>query len=219
MFRYRLLILNSLLLSALLLSQWGRHSENTPALPTDFLRPLHLPFRDWQATDTPVSPADRALLEPDALLLRRYQSASGEAAELAVIAGHRKKSLHTPAFCMAGSGWQTLWEQNCQIALPGRNIPAVRALMTADGRQILLTYFFTDGDYATRSLVQFQGAQLWKRFHAQLPLGALVRIIVPVRGGENEAQQTTAAFSQGTLPAILESLRQARKNENKISRK
>lgn len=210
MLRCRLWILNSVLLLTLLASLWGRRIESATLPHADFLRQLNLPFRDWTPTDAILTTDERQLLEPDAVLVRRYQSRTGESAELAVIAGHRKKTVHTPGFCMAGGGWETLWQQETLIALPDRKVTATQALMAREGRQILVTYFFTDGDYCTRSLVQFQGVQMLKRFHARVPLGALVRLIIPVQTDEDAARTLQADFARALLPPVLQSLRQAR---------
>ena len=210
MLRCRLWILNSVLLLTLLGSLWGRRIESATLPRADFLRQLNLSFRDWTPTDAALTAGEQQLLEPDAVLVRRYQSRTGDSAELAVIAGHRKKSVHTPGFCMAGGGWETLWQQETLVALPDRNVVATQALMSRERQQILVTYFFTDGEYCTRNLVQFQGVQMLKRFHAQVPLGALVRLIVPVRTDEDAARTLQAEFARTLLPPVLQSLRQAR---------
>src|SRR5436309_3176064 len=108
MTRWRLLILNSLLLLTLLGSQLGRRVESASLAHSDFLRALPLPFRNWKTADTLLAQSDLDLLEPDATLMRQYKSSDGQWAELAIIAGHRKKSIHTPGFCMAGGGWEIL---------------------------------------------------------------------------------------------------------------
>jgi EpsI family protein len=140
--------------------------------------------------------------------MRRYQAADGQWAELAVIAGHRKRSIHTPAVCMVGGGWDTLTQQTATLPLSGRPIPAMRLLMSKEGKQLLVTYFFTDGDACLNNLVQFQGFQALKRLRGQAPLGALARIIVPVCGDAEQAARETDAFAQATLPGTLAALRQ-----------
>ena len=127
MVRYRLLLVNALLLFALCASLWGRHIENAQPTPTDFLRGLPLPYRNWKAVELSVPPGELALLQPDSTLARRYESASGETLELTVIAGHRKRTVHLPAYCMTGSGWDTLSQQDVTLPLAGKStIPAAR---------------------------------------------------------------------------------------------
>ena len=207
MFRYRLLIINSILLLALLGAYWGRRVEDAVPSRTDFLRPLDLPFRGWKTTDAVLTPSDLNLLKPDAVLVRRYQGPDGQSAELAVIAGHRKQSVHTPGFCMVGGGWEALVQGECDLVLGDRRIPAVRSVMAVGARQVVATYFFTDGDYCTRSLVQFQGVQLLKRFRQEIPVGALVRILVPIRTDRAEAERLADDFARATVPKVLASLR------------
>jgi hypothetical protein len=232
--RYRWFIVNAIFLVALLGSQVGRRIENATVTHPDFLKELNLPFRGWVTSDTAITQDELDLLQPDATLVRRYKApdnpvtsgpkAGKEAAaakdvkgipeapwaELAVIAGHRKRSVHTPAFCMTGGGWEILSKKNFDIALSdGRRIPATRAVMIKDNAQLVTTYFFTDGDYCTRDLLRFQGAQIMKRFQAKVPLGALVRVIVPVSRSQADSENLSDVFSQAVVPGVLESLRHA----------
>ena len=214
MVRYRLLLVNALLLFALGASLWGRHRENAQPAPTDLLRGLSLPYRDWKATELSVSAGELALLQPDSTLARRYDAPGGESLELTVIAGHRKRTVHLPAYCMTGSGWDTLAQQDVSLPLGGkRSLPAARVLMAQHGQQILVTYCFTDGDFTTRSLTAFQAQQLMRRFRSAPAPGALVRLITPVGTGPeapSRAAQQTDAFAAAVLPALLERLRSAR---------
>ena len=58
----------------------------------------------------------------------------------------------------------------------------------------------------------FQGSQMIKRFASQVPLGALVRIIVPVGKDPTEAENLTTEFEQAMLPGVLTALRQTHLN-------
>ncbi len=209
MIRFRLLILNAILLLALLGSHTGRRIESASFAHSDFLKDLNLPFRGWTTKDELLTPGDVRLLEPDATLIRTYEGPRHVWARLAVIAGHRKKSVHNPGFCMAGGGWDILTQQDTTLTLPGRSIKAIRVLMSKDGHMLLATYFYTDGSYCTNNLVQFQGVQVLKRFRAEVPIGALVRIEVPVVSSQSEAESTTNDFVQATLPKTLDTLRAA----------
>ncbi len=206
-YRYRLLIANGILLAGLLGGAGGRRVENAVPSRTDFLRPLGLPFRGWKTRDLALDPSELALLKPDATLVRDYTGPNGQRVQLAVIAGHRKQSVHTPGFCMTGGGWEITSQEPYRLKLPDRSVDAVRAKMVKDGQQLLVTYCFTDGEYATRSLPRFQWMQLVKRFGTRLPIGALVRVIAPVRGSVKEAEAVSDAFAAATLPAVFGSLR------------
>lgn len=196
----------SLLTVGLIGGFWGRHAESSPAGKSNFLAHLALPFKDWKQSDLALSVEEIGMLEPDGALLRQYQSGKGASIELAVIAGHRKKTVHTPDYCLAGGGWETLMQRDVMIKIGGKQVPAVRALMLRDNKQVVATYFFTDGEYCTRSLLQFQGAQIVKRLRSRGSLGALIRIMAPVSGTASEAEELTNDFAETTLPDLFKKL-------------
>lgn len=209
MFKWRFVIVNALLLIAFAGSYWGRHIDDAVVRQGNFLQALTIPFNGWRTTDTPLSASDMQTLEPDSVLVRNYLGPRGEGVQLAVIAGHRKRSIHTPAFCMAGGGWETLSQQNTTLQIAGRTIPATRELMTNNGTDIVVTYFFTDGDYCSPSLTDFQAVQLLKRFRRHVPMGALVRVIVPVTTNERQADALSDQFATVAVPPVMSSLRNA----------
>lgn len=206
----RVLVVNAALLLALLGGYWGRRTTAPADVPPDLLSRMPLPFRGWATADQGLTARENALLRPDAVLLRRYRSPGGQTADLAVIAGHRKQTVHTPAFCMAGEGWEMVARRDIAVALEDRRIGATRVLLVSHGQELLSTYFFTDGRLCTRSLLRFQGAQLLERLHARPPFGALVRILVPVSGDRKAAERLSDDFARSVLPEILKSLRGAR---------
>jgi EpsI family protein len=212
LYRYRLWILNTLLLLILVGSHLGRRVESASVAHSDFLRDLNLPYRDWKTTDIALSASDLTILQPDATLVRQYVGPKGQWAELAIIAGHRKKSIHTPAFCMTGGGWTTETQQSCLITVPGRTLSGMKMRMIKERDQLLVIYFFTDGAYSTSNLVQFQASQMLKRFGAEVPLGALVRVTVPVGSDAAAAESLCTDFAQATLPGVLQTLRQTHLN-------
>jgi EpsI family protein len=203
-------------LLTLLGARWGASLEGaalekTGRIPKDFLRPLALPYQGWKVTEDKLTTSELDMLQPDATLLRSYRSPQGDMAQIAVIAGHQKRSVHTPAYCMPGGGWEVLSQEPYELSLPGRKVPAVRALMRSDdGAGLVVTYFFTDGQYATRNLVRFQGEQLLKRLRNQVPLGALVRILVPIRKDSITAAALSDRFAKATVPTVMAQIRQAR---------
>ena len=211
MSRFRLSVINLILLLAVLGSRWAVSVESAPLKPGDFLRPLSLPYQGWKTNDYALTALERDVLQPDSVLMRRYQSPGGEWVDLAVIAGSQKRTVHTPGYCMPGSGWETLSQESVDLDLAGRIVPATRALMMDDkGHRMVATYFFTDGDFATRSLILFQGRQLLKRIKGEPPLGALVRVLVSVRRDPASAAKVADRFAQATLPPAMESLSRAR---------
>ena len=207
MLRLRFLFINSLLLFAVLASYGGRSIEDARVQEADFLSKLNLQFRGWPSKNLELDRSEMELLDPDAVLVKRFTSPDDGFAELAVVAGHRKKTVHTPGFCMAGGGWQLVSQSETKLKVAGRDIPAIRAIMVKEGERLLITYFFTDGSYATTSLPQFMFSQTLKRLRAKVPVGALVRVIVPVTSDSDSGYTLTQEFAEQTLPPVLAALR------------
>jgi EpsI family protein len=213
MMRYRLVIVNTLLLLALGGSMYGKRIETVKIKKTDFLSRLPLNFRDWKSESQVLTPRELELLEPDDQVIRIYTSPDKHAQiQLSVIAGHRKKTVHTPGYCMIGGGWETVTAQNAEMRIGDENVPISRSVMSNDkGQMLLVTFFFTDGGYNTPSLTRFQLQQLMKRFGTGIPLGALVRILTPVPGDRvAAAEAVTTEFAQATLPDVMKALRETK---------
>jgi EpsI family protein len=208
--RYRFLAVNGILVLAAAGSHWGRQIEAAGLPQADLFQQAGVRFRDWKATDKDLTKDERDLLQPDAVLIRRFTSAQGPAAELAVVAGHRKQTIHTPGFCMAGGGWEVVSQKPCRLNLPNGEVTATRAVMIRQGARIVVTFFFTDGSYSTPNLVRFQGAQLVKRLQSQVPLGALVRVMVPVNKDVAGAEKLSDEFARQVVPPVMKSLREAK---------
>ena len=208
--RGRLVWINATLVLTLAGSLWGKKTSLPVRLsPQTLSQPLD--FRGWKPTEQSLTPREQELLLPDALLLRRYHAPQtgdlpGAFVDFAVIAGHRKQTVHTPAFCMAGGGWETLSTEPCTLNAGGQQIEATRMVMARGGQELVATFFFTDGDRHTRSLAAFQARQLQTRLRGQSPVGALVRVVVPVQTTREAACDLTDTFAQAVIPVALNRL-------------
>jgi EpsI family protein len=218
--RYRFVIVNILLLMGLAGSMYGRQIESAKVKETHFLSGLDLPFRDWKVGPDGMKANELPLLVPDDYYIHDYASPNGPQygwIQFAVIAGHRKKTVHTPGACMVGGGWDVITAQDSVLEVDGQSIPISRSVMSneKDGGSIVVSFFFTDGSYHTPSIVKYQLQQLKKRFMSRdIPLGALVRIITPAGQGSpaqiKAADALTAEFANATLPKVLRSMRETK---------
>jgi EpsI family protein len=188
-------------------SFYSRRAESIASTKVNYLQDLPLSYLDWSVTSSDITESDRAVLRPDAVILRRYRSPNGEIADLAVIAGHRKQTIHTPGFCMVGGGWNTLTEDSITLTIGGDKVPMRRAVMENEGHKVIMTYFFTDGVLCLESLPRFQLELLKRRLRGTVSQGALVRVIVPVTEDIGEANRLSDHFGQVVFPELLQQIR------------
>lgn len=179
----------------------------------NFLASLPIEYQGSPYDAVNLNSEDLSLLHPDAYTIRNYRLTNGDQVQLAVIAGRDKQSLHTPTFCMIGSGWDLLVQRRAVIAIAASRIPVVESVFIGSGdrehvtTKLLMTYFFTDGFDNEVDLLRFQWRQIINRFHGDRRIAAMVRITVPFSGSESEAQARTVDFARSVVPPVLRSLR------------
>ena len=158
----------------------------------------------------PLSADERAMLEPDAELLRRYRSAGGASVEIAVIAGRRKKTVHTPEYCLLGGGWDIVAARRIHECSrpPGAGDPvAAGSRRRTHGSDLFLHRRRIE--YAQSAAVS-GGADRQTARGGHAPLGAMVR---NRSSGDNpeDAQRLSDDFARATLPAVFAALVHAAK--------
>jgi len=175
----------------------------------DFFQNTSLAYRDWQVKERDLDASERAQLAPDSVLVRQFESADGAQIELSTIAGRKRSTLHSPGSCLVGCGWERLDESEHAVILGDGQVRMTRALMGLGSRQLLVTYFFTDGARSAPTLLGFQAAGLWQQFRSRSRMQAVVRIVAPVRSSLAETQALSDDFLLQVVPKVLKSIRQA----------
>ncbi len=108
---------------------------------------------DLKGQQVPVSPADAAYLEADAMVALQYGT-PGNAVGLNLIYGGGWRTVHTPEGCLPASGWRIVWDRALEIPMgedaphPG---PLHAKLLRAEGEeeaQLVLFVFAHKGGTA-----------------------------------------------------------------------
>jgi EpsI family protein len=98
------------------------------------------------------------------------------------------KTIHSPKNCLPGAGWEPLESAPVQLALSTGPVPVNRYLIANDNQRALVLYWYQGRGRisANEYLVKWEllrDATLRRRTDE-----ALVRVIVPIRGTEEEAE-------------------------------
>jgi len=212
--RKRQLLVNILLVLTILCVYRGTLTEDFKG-HKDFLQSSAHPFRGWKEVDHALSKDEETLLKPDAVLIRSYEN-DGQFLELAVIAGHKKQTVHTPSYCMVGGGWERVSIADANLQVGTLKIPAVHTIMVKGNQELMVTYFFTNGELFTCDLVRFQGMQMLHRLQGKSSLGALVRIAVPVTKGRGVARALINEFASTNLASLIEAIKVAQSGRRSV---
>ena len=109
--------------------------------------------------------------------------------------GSGENSIHPPAHCLPGSGWDIIDTQTVPLELPGlpQERPSAKRLVVAKGETRQLVYYW----YQSRGRVIAEDWQKilymgWDRATRGRTDGSLIRFTIPIRRGDEEAAE--AAF-------------------------
>ena len=109
--------------------------------------------------------------------------------------GSGENSIHPPAHCLPGSGWDIIRLETVPVDLPGLpQVPArVRRLQIAKGNERQLVYYWYQGNGRVVAEDWMKILYLgWDRARRGRTDGALVRFTIPIANGDEEAAE--AAF-------------------------
>lgn len=162
----------------------------------------------WQKTGNDQTLDDETLkvLRASDYLLRDFRKSDGKVANLYVgyYASQRTgATYHSPLNCLPGSGWTLSEPGKATIALPdGSNFVANK-------------YVIQNGDYKSMMIYWYQGrgrnvaSEYWGKVYTVFDSvrlrrsdGAMVRVTVPIRDSEAEAEQTAVDFAS-TAASVL----------------
>jgi EpsI family protein len=198
------LILCALFAAALWLQSLGRLASS-PVKGGAELSRIPARFGGWRSEEHKLDAVSARLLEPDAVLWRTYVDPEGRPLDFLVVYGHRKKSFHSPGFCLPGSGWEVAAKERLTLKIPGAPGGSVEANLFRiqnKGVQQLALYWFAHGRTTTPSLFQHNLNLLKSRLMHRRAFGALVRVVVPVVTTEQDALRRAVVFLREVYPEV-----------------
>jgi EpsI family protein len=157
--------------------------------------------------DVRFDAATEAVLRADDYVSRDYAGEGGRSASLYVGYYSTQRSgatYHSPLNCLPGSGW-TLGEPSTVEVRPadGRAPFRANSFVIEHGADRMLMLYWYQGrgravanEYADKVYTVFDSIRLRRSD------GAMVRVLVPFRGGEREAEETAAQFAAHVAPNL-----------------
>lgn len=178
-------------------------------LPPPRLDQVPAVFNGMQAEDVPIEPRLLKASSVDSYLNRVYRGPSGEAGLYVGYYSSQRAgdSVHSPKNCLPGGGWQAVRAGRIALPLPGGSHPEVNLYLVENaGERIVVLYWYqSHGEIAASEYAAkwhtMQDAILHRRSDS-----ALVRISVPVTGGEAAATAQALAFARSIAPYLEEAL-------------
>jgi len=195
--KYAFVVTAFLILQGIALYSVALHDEKAPA--TSPLANFPTEIAGWgMYRDVKIEPETLEVLKADDTLNRIYLSPERNASAFLFIAYFKTQrsgqAPHSPKNCLPGNGYEPIESGPILVAVPDRAEPVrINRYLTARGDEKSVTlYWYQSHD---RIIANEFTAKFWLiadsiRYHRSDT--SLVKIVVPVRGGDAEAATKTA---------------------------
>jgi|ERR1051326_3109995 EpsI family protein len=157
----------------------------------------------------PIDDEVQKVLKADDTLNRVYVSSDGRMSASLMIAFFRTQRYgqapHSPKNCLPGAGWQPLEDTKVAVDIPGRGAPIVinKYVIAHANEQSIVMYWYQShnrviaGEFAAKFWL-IADAVRYSRSDT-----ALVRVIVPVSGNRNAAENAAVNFVRAVYPDVI----------------
>jgi EpsI family protein len=200
------------LVTVLLVGAWaGRASLGAPAAVTtgEPLSRFPISVGPWIGQDSPLDPVVVKTAAVDDYLNRKYRAPSGE---LGFYIGYyrsqrRGEALHSPLFCLPGSGWQPIATREVPLKLGDATVGTAKELVVARGiDRLLVLYWYQTLKRVTASEYARKLYLIADAFTSRRTDVALVRVIAPIDVREEDSERRALAlarpFAESVLPEV-----------------
>jgi EpsI family protein len=189
----------ALILSALLIAQGIMFYGFSRGETTPKYRALH-EFPDqigaWRMVRQGVmEPEIMEVLRADDYITRDYAEAPDRFANLFVAffkSQRAGQTPHSPKNCLPGSGWVWTISDTLRVSVAGRSEPIVinRYLVSKGENRSLVLYWYQSRDRVVASEYKAAAFVAWDALRYNRTDTALVRVVVPVMNGHDDAART-----------------------------
>ena len=169
-------------------------------------------LEDLRGRDIELSPAEASVAGVTSYLARNYVAADSAAETVFTLyVGYyaqqtQGQTIHSPKNCLPGAGWEPLTSQPETVATPAGPVTVNRYLIQ-NGQQRAVVFYWYQG----------RGRVAWNEYRVKWNLlrdaalrrrsdEALVRIVVPIRGSEDQALRTARATASEIVPVLSRAL-------------
>lgn len=190
----------------------GMSEQRSAALRADLGGSVPERIDGYVARDLEITEAERRVAGMTDYLMRVYEapgagaSAAGAAA-FSLYVGYydsqtQGKTIHSPRNCLPGAGWEPLRSERTTVAGPDGPVPVNRFLIQNGEQRALVLYWYQGRGRVAAD----EYAVKWDLLRDAALRGrseeALVRVLVPVRGSEEEALRLAERVAARVLPSV-----------------
>jgi len=165
-------------------------------------------FGEWKGIDVPIEDRTQEILGATDLLNRVYLNPQKESVSffVAFFSSQRKGgAVHSPKNCLPGAGWWVSKSDTVTVSLPDHPQPLTvnQYIIQKDLDRELVLYWYQSQGRVIASEYSAKFYLIWDALSKNRTDGALVRVIAPIRNGDESAARTEAeSFVQTTFSPL-----------------
>ena len=200
------------LLAAGVLLTWGAHGQDSLPLRAPLESTVPARISGFGGKDIQVSEEEQRVAGMTDYLMRVYQGAPGAAATgFSVYVGYyasqaRGRTIHSPKNCLPGAGWEALTSRRATVATAAGAVEVNRYLLQRGKERALVLYWYQGRGRIAAGEYQVKWDLLRDAALRGRSDEALVRVIVPVTGSEDDAFRLASNVARELVPSVNRSL-------------
>ena len=171
----------------------------------------------YVGTDIEIAPEEQRIAGFTDYLFRSYTAPGAESASASASASRapsftvyvgyydgqtQGKTIHSPKNCLPGSGWETLGSEMATVETPDGAVDVNRYLLQNGDEQALVLYWYQGRGRVQASEYLVKWDLLRDAALRQRSDEALVRIVVPLWGSEEESFNLAQSVAERLVPAL-----------------
>jgi len=189
----------------------GVRPQRTMPLRESLATAVPASIEQYTGTDLEISAEEIAVAGMTSYLFRSFSTPGDKNANFSVYVGYydrqaRGHTIHSPKNCLPGSGWSAL--ASTTIAVPAADGPvrANRYVLQRENERALVVYWYQGRGRVEANEYKVKADLLRDAALRRRTEEALVRIVVPIRSSEADAQQLALHAAARLVPSIYNAL-------------
>jgi EpsI family protein len=165
-------------------------------------------FGEWKGVDVPIDDRTREVLGATDILNRVYSTPGANSLGffVAFFSNQRKGgAVHSPKNCLPGAGWFVSKSGTVRVTIPDRphSIVVNEYIIQRDLNRDVVLYWYQSQGRIVASEYSAKFYLIWDALKKNRTDGALVRVITPIRDGDEKAARWEAErFVQATFSPL-----------------
>jgi EpsI family protein len=206
-------LLPALLLAAGTVASTGAGVQRSIPLRSPLPAVVPVEFMQMRGTDQTVSEQEQRVAGMDSYLLRNYAPAATAAMAFSIYVGYYQKqsrghTIHSPKNCLPGAGWEALTSTTATVATAQGAVPVTKYLLKRDDDRAVVLYWYQGRGRVEANEYKVKWNLLRDAALRRRSDEALVRVVVPVTGTEEEAVKVATTVAANLIPSVSKALPQ-----------